>query len=305
LDTQPSTRLFALGVESLLAIVLLGFAGWGTWQLNRPLPHAYELITSEVPVDAVLLDARGSLSYRRGHLPGAHSLWWRELLAFSGDMPGLLAEPDALEEALRSRGLSPEQTIVVYDNGDGQDAPLVLLVLHAFGLKAQLLTGGVTGWLETGSELTTTLPTTLSPHARPLTFDDKLLVDAAEAKANLEEALIAPLDVRTANAYLAGHIDTAINLPHEVLLPGGVFPRWSVLQQQFSQARLTPDTHPLIYASEASEAARAWLVLAAYGIEHLHVYGGPYQGLVEAGLPVSQLVNQAATSTQSSSVCWQ
>lgn len=284
-----------------LALLLLTSAGVGLTRLNRPLPNADELLVRAVPEGAVLLDARGSLAYRRGHLPGARQLWSRALLAFSGEVPGVLAEPGAIAEKLRALGLTPQTPVVVYDDGDNLDAPQVLLVLRAFGVNAKLLEGGLAAW---PGALSTETPTP-QPSAAEFDFDDTLLVDPAKASGYLAANEIAPLDARAASAYLQGHLETAVDLPAEQLLPGGQLPRWSELDNQLRFARVTRDTHPLIYGEEFAQAARAYLALAAYGLPRLHVYPGPFEGLVAAGLPVSQTASPAATSQRSSNVCWQ
>lgn len=296
--------LMIQGVEVLLALLLMSAAGLGLWQLNRPLPNAEALLTERVPEGALLIDARGSLSYRRGHLPGAYQLWSRDLLSFTGEVSGTLAEPETIAAKLRTLGLGEDSRVVVYDDGDGQNAPLVLLVLQAFGIEAQILEGGVTGWLERSGELSRDMPPTPEPSQADFNFDDTLLVNAEESKVHLVETEVAPVDTRDPNAYLQGHIETAVNIQAERLLPQDGLPRWSLLNNQLERARITLDTHPLIYGAEVAEAAQAWLALKAYGIEHIHVYHAPYGGLVEAGLPVSEAESIRAVSTPSSSVCW-
>lgn len=300
----PHRRRGATVIEIVLAALLLAAGGVGAWQLNRPLPAAHELLLAAPPEGAVVLDARGSLAYRRGHLPGALRLWARDLLAFEGEVPGMLAAPDVIADRLRSLGLGADATVVVYDDG-GQDAPLVTLVLRSFGLDAYLLEGGLEGWLARGGTLTTVATSPPEPGLETLGFDPRLLVAADETRQHIDENAVAPVDTREAFAYGVGHIDGAVNLAASQLLPNGSLPRWSDLDRLLQAARLTRDTHPIIYGASVAEAAQAWLVLASYGIEHLHVYAGPYQGLVVAGLPISQSVSLAANSTRSSSVCWQ
>ena len=148
------------------------------------------------------------------------------------------------------------------------------------------------------------LPPAPQPSEAQFAFDERLLVNAEETLAHLNENLIAPLDVRDAASYLQGHIEQAVNIQSDRLLPDGTLPRWSVLNNQLERARITYDTHPILYGADLNQAAQGWLALKAYGIPHIHVYAGPYEGLVRAGLPVSESVSERAISTPSSSVCW-
>ncbi len=297
-------RLWVRGFEVLLAFALLSTAALAAWQLNRPYPLRDEVLTQSVSASAVLLDARGPLLYRRGHIPGAHHLWSRELLSFDGEVPGVLAEPELIEDRLRSLGLEQGQAVVVYDGGEHDEAALLALILHSFGVPARVLQGGLEGWLAQGGDLATEVPSAPEPSEAEFTYNHRLLVNAEEAREHLDEALIAPLDVRPTEAYLQGHIETAVNLETSTFWSGGQLPRWSALHSELLQRRVTLDTHPLVYGEDLQQAARAWLALRAYGHDFIHVYAGPYGGLVAAGLPVSETVSQAAISTRSQSVCW-
>jgi thiosulfate/3-mercaptopyruvate sulfurtransferase len=295
--------LVAMGIEVALAALLVGAAALGLWQLNRPLPRGADLIVRQVPRGALLVDARGPLAYRRGHLPEARRLWARDLISF-GRTAGSLKSPDELERQVRSLGLSGGDPVVVYDDGDGEAAALVTLVLRAFGLDARLLQGGVSAWRARGGELSDGPEPAAARESPPLEFDRRLIVEPEEAQVHIAENEVAPLDVRERPAYQQGHLLGAVNLPVARLLPGGEAPRWSALNRILGPARITRDTHPLLYGADAGQAAVAWLALAAFGVEHIHVLPHPYETLVAEGFEVSRADVPAASSTRTSSVCW-
>jgi 3-mercaptopyruvate sulfurtransferase SseA len=297
---------YSLGLEVLLATLLLSAAGLGMWQLNRPLPQAGALLVRGVPEGAAVVDARGPLAYRRGHLPDARRLWARDLLSFQ-ESAGGLADPEALESEVRALRLEPGDLAVVYDDGEGEEAALVLLVLRSFGIDARYLQGGLGGWVRSGGEPSVGAePPRAGPGAegQDLELDRRLIVDPAEAQVHIAANEVAPLDVRGREAYLEGHLEGAVSLPVAELLPGGEPPRWSELSRALGPARITRDTHPLLYGADASQAAMAWLALAAYGVAHIHVLTDPFPTLAAEGFTVSETVTPAATSTRTSSVCW-
>jgi 3-mercaptopyruvate sulfurtransferase SseA len=291
-------------VEVLLAAALIAAGGIGAWQLNRPLANADALVVASIPQGALILDARGSLAYRGGHLPGAHRLWSRDLLSFTADVPGSLAEPSVIAERLAALGLGPGRPVVVYDDGDAQDAPLVVMVLHAFGIDARMLEGGVAAWLGAGGELGDEPPPPPARSDADLAFDRRLLVRAEETLEHLVENLVAPLDLRDPGSYRGRHVDGAVNIPADALLSREGLPRWSDLHDRLAGARITVDTHPLLYGADLHQAARGWVALKAYGLPHIHVFAGPFEALVAAGVPLSDTPRDRATSTPSSSVCW-
>lgn len=295
--------MVAVGIEIALAALLLSAAGLGLWQLNRPLPNASALIAREIPDSAALVDARGPLAFGRGHLPGAGRLWARDLLSFD-ESAGSLADTEELARAVRSLGLEPGGMVSVYDDGDGEEAALVVMVLRAFGFDARFLAGGVQAWSERGGELSTVAAPQQEAHPAELEFDRRLVVEPAAAHAHIAANEVAPIDVRAREGYLEGHLEGAVNVPVSDLLPGGDPPRYSVLSRSLGPARITRDTHPLVYGATPGQAALAWLALAAYGVEHIHVLGDPYPALVEEGFAISETSTPAATSTRTSSVCW-
>lgn len=301
LASRPK-RPAARAVEVVLTLLLLLAAGLGFYRLNRPLPNADALVVSAVPEDAVVVDARGPLAYRQGHLAGAHHLYARELLSFEDG--GGLASPDALAERLRALGLSPGEPVVVYDAGDGRDAPLVTLMLRAFDVDARMLEGGLEAWRERGGDVSDAVPDAPEPSDARFSLDERLLAGADEAREHLEEGAIAPLDVRSRAEYEREHVEGAVHLPADALLAGGELPRWSELADRLEPARITRDTHPFVYGGDVREAARAFLALRAYGIDHLHVHRGSYEALERAGLPLSQTESTRASSERSSSICW-
>lgn len=292
----------ASGIEATLAALLVGAAGLGLWQLNRPLPQAADLIVREVPQDAALVDARGPLGYRRGHLPNAQRLWARDLISF-GERTGGLKGPEELEKLVGGLGIEAGSLAVVYDDGDGQEAALVMLVLRSFGIDARLLSDGLPGWLERGGELSEE-PEQTAANSPPLEFDRRLIVEPEEAHVHIAENEVAPVDVRERDVYLAGHLEGAVNVPVASLLPGGEPPRWSALNRVLGPARITMDTHPLVYGEDATQAAMAWLAMAVYGVDHIHVLVDPFPTLVAEGFEVSETEVAAASSTRTSSVCW-
>lgn len=300
---KSSRGVAAVGLEVVLALLLAGAAGLGIWQLNRPLPGASELIVEGVAENAVVVDARGPLAYRRGHLPDARRLWARDLLAF-GERAGGLKAPEELAGVVSSLGLEPGAEIVVYDDGDGSEAALVVLVLRSFGIDARLLSGGIGRWQELGGSISDSPEPKVGQRTEVLELDRRLIVASDEAQLHLAENEVAPVDVREREEYVQGHLEGAVNVELTELLPGGEPPRWSVLNRAFGPARLTEDTHPLVYGADATQAAVGWLALAAYGVTHVHVLSDPYPTLVDQGFAVSTTDVPAATSTRTSSVCW-
>ncbi len=294
-------------VPALLALAVTAVAATGAWSLNRPYAAADRVFTSEVLAGAPIIDARGALAYRRERIPGAAWLWSRAFLDYAAQTPGVLAPPQAFAPRLAALGLAPGQPVTVYDQGEGTDAPLVALVLHAFGIEARVLEGGFDGWLAAGGKPESGLPPAAVPTVADSSlwaFDPRLLVPAEQAARHLAENLVAPVDVRGGDAYAGLHLERAVSLPAAVLAPGAKLPRWSDLANLLAAARITSDTHVLLYGTDLAETAIAWLAFSAFGRPHLHVVAGPFAWLEAAGLPMTSTPLESAASLRSKTICW-
>jgi thiosulfate/3-mercaptopyruvate sulfurtransferase len=113
-----------------------------------------ELITSPASIksDRVILDVRSGTDYSSGHIPGARSLYWKDL-----QNDGILG-PALAKEALGRVGVNESDRLLVYgDSGEG--AAFVFWALCYLGHKdVSLLDGGADAAREAGVALTTNAP---------------------------------------------------------------------------------------------------------------------------------------------------
>jgi thiosulfate/3-mercaptopyruvate sulfurtransferase len=115
-----------------------------------------ELITSpsSIKSDQVILDVRSGPDYLSGHIPGARSLYWKDL-----QRNGIL-DPALAKEALCRAGVNESDRLLVYgDSGEG--AAFVFWALCYLGHKdVSLLDGGADAVRDAGVALTTNAPST-------------------------------------------------------------------------------------------------------------------------------------------------
>lgn len=82
------------------------------------------------------------------------------------------------------------------------------------------------------------------------------------------------LDVRTPQEYAAGHLDSALNIPHDRVVD---------LLPQIQEYAATP---VLLYCRSGNRAVKAAEVLGQAGFTNLHHLAGDMQAWEEAGLPI-------------------
>jgi thiosulfate/3-mercaptopyruvate sulfurtransferase len=96
-----------------------------------------------------VLDARGKGKYQDGHVPGAV---WVDAQAWAH---AFAAGQDAAkwEQIISPLGVTPADTIVIYDDNQSKDAARIWYILRYWGFDdVRLLNGGWKAWQATGAE---------------------------------------------------------------------------------------------------------------------------------------------------------
>jgi thiosulfate/3-mercaptopyruvate sulfurtransferase len=149
-----------------------------------------ELIASPASIksDQVILDVRSEADYISGHIPGARSLYWKNL-----QNNGIL-NPAQAKEALGRAGLSESDRLLVYgDSSDG--AAFVFWALSYLGhSNISLLDGGVDAVREAGVALTTN-----ATSSRPSNYTVRIVPWLLVTHDNLE-SMLSLADVRVLDA---------------------------------------------------------------------------------------------------------
>ena len=291
----------ALGL--VLGLALIAAAATGAWRLNRSFPDYDQWFAVDVPQAAMVIDARGTLSYSRGHMPGAPRLWSRDLLSYSAAMPGVLKSAEEIAGIVAALGLEPGREVVAYDQGTGADAPLVVMVLTSLGVSARVLDGGFDAWVEGGGAVSTEV---VAPGpgvgADVWAPDGPLLVSLEAVRQTQTTGDAALADARGAIDLAIGHLEMAVHLSAAQMAPNGGLPRWSDVAFLVSPTQIQTGTPVVVYGNDLAEAAHTWLSLQAYGIDRVQVFAGPFQVLANADLAME--VPLAGAPVRASSVCF-
>jgi thiosulfate/3-mercaptopyruvate sulfurtransferase len=155
-----------------------------------------ELITSPSSINSnqVILDVRSRQDYSFGHIPGARSLYWKDL-----QRNGTL-DPALAKEELSHAGVNESDHLLVYGNSD-ESAAFVFWALSYLGQKdVSLLDGGVDAAREGGAGLTTNAPSP-TPSNYTTHIVPWLLVTPDNLESMLEPSDVRVLDARDFSEY--------------------------------------------------------------------------------------------------------
>ena len=143
-------------------------------------------------------------AYDTGHLKGAIGLDWRKDLQ-ARPIRDLLPKEE-LEKLLSSKGISADDTVIVYGDNNNWFAAWFVWNLKYYGHKdARLINGGRKKWQDEGRELVTD-----APNIKPATYkagqpDKSIRALRQEVLAELGKAGVALVDVRSPKEYSGDH----------------------------------------------------------------------------------------------------
>lgn len=183
----------------------------------------------------LIVDLCNPQLYQRQHIPGAYHVSPVELVCGIPPATGKLPAKQHLEMLFTRLGLTPETTVVAYDDEGGGWAGRFIWTLDMIGHHHwSYLNGGITAWLAEQRPLSAEVPTDGTDPV-PVTLNNTASVEAEEIMQNLDELLI--WDARSREEYRGERI-TAQRAGH---IPGAVHCEWTTLMDTTRQLRIRED----------------------------------------------------------------
>ncbi len=177
----------------------------------------------------VIIDTRSKANYDLGHIPGAISIPRNQFyfsrkvidpatgtyrLKADGVTPFEIAydipTPAELIDILTRNGITPDTTVVSYDNDTSSYGPRVTWVLKTYGhAKAYAIDGGIDKWKDVDGRTLSTTSATQTPSAKPYKI-------ASYNNYRINKAdLAAVIDTANGNHTKAGYVISDVRTPSE------------------------------------------------------------------------------------------
>ncbi|MFW6034477.1 MAG: sulfurtransferase [bacterium] len=242
-------------------------------------------------------------AYDKNHIAGAVKLDWKEDLQdpVRRDFVG----KERFEELLSERGISNDDTVVLYGGNNNWFAAYAYWYFRLYGHKdVRLLDGGRKKWELDSRELVAEVPTrprteyrASDPDTSIRAFRDEVV--AAIGTKNLVDVrspdeyagrLLAPAHLPQEQSQRAGHIPTAVNIPwSKAANDDGTFRSDDQLRELYRNAGVDLDGETIAYCRIGERSAHTWFVLhELLGVPNVKNYDGSwteYGSLV--GVPVA------------------
>lgn len=229
--------------------------------------------------------ATGEEAYQIAHIPRAIFLDVKKDV--TGDAT-FLPEADKLVDKLSSLGVSNQDKIVIYDEGNHRAAAKVWVALYYLGHEdVKVLNGGIQAWRDKGFALSSE-----SEQKPKTTYRKQLRKDAVismeEVKQRLNDNDIILIDSRSYKRYSgevepkykkAGHIPGAINYEAKQTFEDGKIKNEAALKTHFKD--LDENEQIVVSCGSGNSAAVNMLALKEAGYQHVALFSGGFQEWID------------------------
>jgi thiosulfate/3-mercaptopyruvate sulfurtransferase len=257
-----------------------------------------------------VIDTRFAEDHAAGHIPGALSVPFGLLSAWSDCTEDLLLElppQEALMKTIGDCGLTAESQVVVVGRLPVPPEPpypladplrVAATLLYAGVKDVAVLSGGHAKWVAEGRETTTEVPS-VTPRRYESPVDSSSWVSTQYVRDRIGQALL--LDGRDPEFYFGaaiepfadmhGHIPTARNLPLVwVWEPDGTYRSLDMIERMAAGVAGTDKDREIICYCGAGGYASGWwfLLTQAFGYREVKIYDGSMEAWVDGENPLTR-----------------
>lgn len=275
-----STKLFS---ALLITILFMGNA----FAQDLITAKEFTALQKEKP-GLVVIDASKDKLYAQSHIEGAINIPYVILNEKDGKIDGLMLSVEEVAKIIGNKGISNEDSIVVYDEGSQKYATLVYWVLKYLGANdVKVLHKEINAFRDARVKMTAAVPAT-----KPKTFNVNLVpeinADAAYVESIIDKADVVIIDARTPDefkgvrneksTYSNGHIKGAINIPYESIVKTGTNDFISPEEfKALAGMELSPEKTYLLYCKTGIKGATLYAYMVnVLGFKNVKNYKGAY-----------------------------
>jgi thiosulfate/3-mercaptopyruvate sulfurtransferase len=233
-----------------------------------------------------ILDVRVGEDYAMGHVPGGRHFSVYGVNTYDTDDAPLQSFTHMWAYLLALRGVSFEDTILVYDDISGMSAARAFWFLEYLGHgDVHLLDGGFSAWRNASLPITRDAE---SPKATAFEYNARreLVATHRDVLAAIDAPEKVILDTRSEKEWKGidkraarnGTVPSAVHLDwNDHLTADGKLKPADELAAMFEQRGVTPDKEVLAFCNTGYRSAHAYLVLRMLGYPRVRNYVGSWQ----------------------------
>ncbi|MFK4823845.1 3-mercaptopyruvate sulfurtransferase [Paenochrobactrum sp. BZR 588] len=229
----------------------------------------------------------GKAEFEAGHIPGAIFFDQDEIADHSTNLPHSLPSPQLFAHHMGAAGITPHDTIVVYDGAGYFSAPRVWWMFRIMGAEnVFVLDGGLDGWKKAGFPLTTEVTKTAASLFKPK-FNADAVVGFDEMLEIVNQGSSQIADARGKGRFTAqeaepragqrsGHMPGARNVPVTEISKNGELKSLEELRDVFVNAGIDLSKPVVTSCGSGVTAAALIFALESLGHEKHRLYDGSW-----------------------------
>ncbi|HEY7081271.1 MAG TPA: rhodanese-like domain-containing protein [Nitrososphaeraceae archaeon] len=229
--------------------------------------------------DIIILDARGNMSYRFGHIENALPIGIESLISVSENGANLVADSKTAEDVFTKRHIDQSKSVIVYgENSDPSVARVIWTLLYHGHCKVKLLEIGFRDWISAGLAVSKVLPTAPSPANKPFSsqLDKSIRADAQMIKDKMSAGQCIVVDARTPQEHFQARIPESVlhNWEEGIGHDGKMFKERDELILDFEKKGISKDKEIICYCHSGTRASHTYLQLKEAGYNDVRLYDG-------------------------------
>lgn len=270
-------RLF---VTILLIIITLAGCGVKTsGEKGTVIISAKEAIAIISEDDIILVDARSSMDFKKGHIENAVNISRADIVV-NAPYPNMLCSPEQLEKAMSKNGILNTSTIVIYDSNKNMDSARLWWTLKIYGHdNIKVVSGGMDALVISGKTISTETPAITESVFKVSELRNEMLAQKKEIKSqiNTPDQNTVIIDTRSLEEYNEGTIPGSIllnfsgnNFSDQTYRPV------SQIQLRYLEEDIDYNDTVIMFCKTSIRGAQTYLALYNAGYRNLKLYDGPF-----------------------------
>jgi thiosulfate/3-mercaptopyruvate sulfurtransferase len=232
--------------------------------------------------DLIIIDARGVMPYKFGHIKNALPLAIERVISMAPNGANLVIDAPIAEEVFTSLGIEDRKIVVVYgEYMDPSAARIAWTLMYHGHSNVKILDVGLKEWQKSGLPVTRQIST------------QKQLIKNVHFKSKINSMIRADADIIKA-VQLQNHSSTVIvdaRTPMEHMqarIPGSILDSWEEglghngkmmkskeeLERVFEEKRISKDKEIICYCHSGARASHKYLQFKQAGYNNVKVYDG-------------------------------
>lgn len=243
-------------------------------------------LLSHIGQDMIILDARGDWHYKRGHIPGALPIHWKQLVETNPNFGhmywGSVSSINRVNTVLSDLGITHHSKIIIYSNtrkGWGEDGR-IFWTLKMAGLEhIRILDGGIHGWKDAGGGINRKRPKVVKSNFVAKHRERDTTIDTKTLKHEYHSYKL--IDTRTLKEFngaikfgekRGGHLPGAAFIPYKDFLENGFLKPLGQLEKMLILRGINKSDQIVTYCTSGIRSAHVQVVLEMLGYPSVKNY---------------------------------